>query len=147
MCLPASTAPSRRSSVGWRRGSRRAVRASRGGGAITPLPTRSTAMETSWSPAGDQLENGFLVLATSGRIAVRWSRPVVGTIKTVTLVREVAGWYVCCSGAEVPIQPLPPTGRETGRDGGLKVFLLTADGDVVENPRHSRRAENRLAQA
>jgi putative transposase len=96
---------------------------------------------------GAQLDNGCLVLSKIGRIAVRWSRPVEGTIKTVTLSREADGWYVCFSCAEVPVQPLPPTGNETGIDVGLKVFLITADGEMVENPRHYRRAEQRLAKA
>src|SRR5262249_28086218 len=37
---------------------------------------------------GAKLANGFLVLSTSGRSAVRWSRPVAGTSKTVTVSRE-----------------------------------------------------------
>jgi putative transposase len=41
---------------------------------------------------GARLENGFLVLATLGRIAVRWSRPLQGTPKTVTLSKEADGW-------------------------------------------------------
>jgi putative transposase len=41
---------------------------------------------------GARLENGFLVLSKIGRIAVRWSRPIQGTIKTVTLSREADGW-------------------------------------------------------
>ena len=90
---------------------------------------------------GARLENGMLVLSKIGRIAVRWSRPIQGTIKTVTVSREADGWYVCCSCAEVPTQPLPRTGRETGIDVGLKVFLITADGELVANPRHYRRAE------
>jgi putative transposase len=48
---------------------------------------------------------------------------------------------------EVPTQPLRLTGQETGIDVGLKVFLITADGEVVENPRHYRKAEKRLAKA
>jgi putative transposase len=47
----------------------------------------------------------------------------------------------------VPTQPLPLTGRDTGIDVGLKVFLITAEGDVVENPRHYRKAEKQLAKA
>jgi putative transposase len=45
------------------------------------------------------------------------------------------------------MQPVPPTGRETDIDVGLKVFLVTADGEVVANPRHYRRAEKELARA
>ena len=41
---------------------------------------------------GARLENGCLVLPRIGRIAVRWSRPVAGTIKTVTVSREPDGW-------------------------------------------------------
>jgi putative transposase len=96
---------------------------------------------------GARLENGYLVLSKIGRIAVRWSRPVQGTIKTVTVSKEADGWYVCFSCVDIPIEPLPLTGRETGIDVGLKVFLITADGQPVENPRHYRKAERALKKA
>ncbi|HET8905585.1 MAG TPA: transposase [Ktedonobacterales bacterium] len=96
---------------------------------------------------GARLDNGFLVLAKIGRVAVRWSRPLEGTPKTVTISREADGWYAVLSCAEAPAQPLPPTGRETGIDVGLKVFLITADGEIVENPRLHRRGEKKLAKA
>jgi putative transposase len=96
---------------------------------------------------GARLDNGYLVLSKIGRIAVRWSRPVAGTIKTVTLSREADGWYVCFSCADVPTEPRPLTSKETGIDVGLKVFLITADGHIVENPRHYRKAERELQKA
>jgi putative transposase len=96
---------------------------------------------------GARLDNGSLVLSKLGRIAVRWSRPIHGAIKTVTISREADGWYVCFSYADVPTQPLPLTGLETGIDVGIKVFLITAEGDSVENPRHYRTAEKRLKKA
>src|SRR5215469_1485448 len=43
---------------------------------------------------GARLDNGFLVLAKIGRIAVRWSRPIEGMPKTITVSREADGWYV-----------------------------------------------------
>src|SRR5499427_9411238 len=61
---------------------------------------------------GTQLDNGYLVLSKIGRIAVHWSRPIEGTIKTVTVSREADGWYVSFSCAQVPAEPLPLTGRE-----------------------------------
>jgi putative transposase len=96
---------------------------------------------------GARLDNGCLVLSKIGRVAVRWSRPLEGTPKTVTISHEADGWYVILSCADVPAQPLPPTGRETGIDLGLTVFLITADGEVVENPRLHRRGEKQLAKA
>jgi len=92
-------------------------------------------------------DNGFLVLSKIGRVAVRWSRPLEGTPKTVTISQEADGWYAVISCADAPAQPLPPTGRETGIDVGLQVFLITADGDVVENPRLHRRGEKQLKKA
>jgi putative transposase len=96
---------------------------------------------------GARLDNGFLVLSKIGRIAVRWSRPLEGTPKTITISREADGWYACVSCADVPAQPLPRTGRETGIDVGIKVFLITADGEIVGNPRHYHKAEHQLARA
>src|SRR5689334_6898356 len=46
---------------------------------------------------GATLENGFLVLSKIGRIAMRWSPPLEGTPKTVTISRDADGWYVCFS--------------------------------------------------
>ena len=96
---------------------------------------------------GVRLDNGFLVLTRIGRIAVRWSRPVEGTIKTVTLSKEADGWYVCIFCTDVPVRLLPQTGCETGIDVGLKVFLITGDGNVVANPRHYRKAEHEVKKA
>src|SRR4029077_12238797 len=53
---------------------------------------------------GAILDNGHLVLSKIGRIAVRWSRQVEGTPKTVTISREADGWYVSISCADVAIQ-------------------------------------------
>ena len=96
---------------------------------------------------GARLDNGCLVLSKIGRVAVRWSRPLEGTPKTVTISHEADGWYAILSCADVPAQPLPPTGQETGIDVGLKVFLITSNGEAVENPRHYRRGEKKLAKA
>ena len=96
---------------------------------------------------GATLDNGFLVLSKIGRLAVRWSRPIAGTPKTVTLSREADGWYVCFSCADVPLQPLPPTGQETGIDLGLESFATLSDGTMIPNPRCYRKAERALKTA
>ncbi|HEY1387477.1 MAG TPA: transposase [Ktedonobacterales bacterium] len=96
---------------------------------------------------GAVLDGGILSLSKIGRIPVRLHRPLVGMLKTVTISREADGWYVCISCAEAPTEPLPLTGQETGIDVGLKVFLITADGAMVNNPRQYRKAEKQLAKA
>jgi putative transposase len=94
---------------------------------------------------GARLDNGYLVLSKIGRIAVRWSRPIEGTPKTVTITKEADGWYVAFACAEVPAQLLQPTGNTTGIDLGIESFATLADGSMIHNPRHSRRAARYLA--
>jgi putative transposase len=96
---------------------------------------------------GARLDNGFLVLSKIGRIALRWSRPIEGTPKTVTVSREADGWYVTLSCAEVPVSPLPLTGQETGIDLGLERFATLANGEPITNPRLFRVAERHLRRA
>jgi putative transposase len=96
---------------------------------------------------GARLDNGFLVLAKIGRIAVRWSRPLEGTPKTVTISREADGWYVCLCCADVPIQPLPATGQETGIDLGIEAFATLSDGTRIFHPGWYRKAERALKTA
>jgi putative transposase len=96
---------------------------------------------------GATLANGVLDLSKIGRIAVRWSRPLEGTPKTVTISREADGWYVCFSCEGVPIQPLPATGQETGIDLGLESFAALANGEPIANPRIFQVAERHLQRA
>jgi putative transposase len=90
---------------------------------------------------GASLDNGFLVLSKIGRIAVRWSRPIEGTPKTVTISREADGWHVCFSCADVPVRSLPPTGQETGIDLGIEAFATTSNGTRIFHPGWYRKAE------
>ena len=96
---------------------------------------------------GATLDNGFLVLSKIGRIAVRWSRPLEGAPKTVTVSKEADGWYVCFSCADVPVQPLPPTGQETGIDLGIEAFATLSDGTRIFHPGWYRQAERALKSA
>ncbi|HEV2458696.1 MAG TPA: hypothetical protein VGS80_10050, partial [Ktedonobacterales bacterium] len=78
-----------------------ASRASRTRTASTPSPTRRRATGPGWRTAtsftykeegnGARLDNGYRVLSQIARLAVRWSRPVAGTIKTVTISKAAAG--------------------------------------------------------
>jgi putative transposase len=69
-----------------------------------------------------------------GRIAVRWSRPMAGTPKTVTISREADGWYVCFSCADVPVRLVPATGQEIGIDLGAEAFATLSDGTRIFSP-------------
>ncbi len=121
---------------------RPAIPASRAGTAITASPYPQVGEH-----GGAILDGGILSLSKIGRIPMRLHRPLHGTPKTVTISKEADGWYASISCAEVPIEPMPLTGKETGIDVDLKVFLVTAGGEYVENPRHHRQAEKGLKKA
>jgi putative transposase len=94
---------------------------------------------------GAVLGGGILSMSKIGRILVCLHRPLQGIPKTVTISKEADGWYVSFSCAEVPLAPLPLTGRETGINVGLKVFLVTAEGGASRQstplPQSGARAE------
>ncbi len=46
---------------------------------------------------GAVVDGGYLSPAKIGRFAMRWSRPLAGMPKTVTISKEADGWYACFS--------------------------------------------------
>ncbi|WP_329116969.1 RNA-guided endonuclease InsQ/TnpB family protein [Streptomyces sp. NBC_01465] len=82
-----------------------------------------------------------------GHVRVHQHRPVKGHVKTVSIKREGKQWYIILACAEVPTEPLPTTGAETGIDVGLAHFLTTSEGEHQPNPRFGRRTANALADA
>lgn len=86
--------------------------------------------------AGWKLEGRRLRLQGIGTVRLFLSRPVEGTVKTVTLRRDRCGdWFVSFSCKGVVENPLPATGRSVGVDLGLNAFIATSDGELVANPR------------
>jgi putative transposase len=96
---------------------------------------------------GARIDNGFLALSKIGLVAVRWSRSLEGTPKTLTISREADGWYACFACADVPIQPLPLTAQETGVDLGLEAFATLSSGERIFHPGWYRKAEQKLKTA
>ena len=65
-------------------------------------------------------------------------------IKRVRLVKRADGYYVQFAvQAEHTVEHIP-TGTQVGIDVGLKEFLTDSEGNTVANPRHLRKAEQRL---
>ena len=99
-----------------------------------------------YTQAGWQLaDDGRLVLTGIGALKVRRSRPIQGTIKTVTIHRSADQWEVCFSCLLERPQPVPPDRPATALDVGLEYFATLADGNHITNPRYLREAEEALA--
>ena len=97
--------------------------------------------------AGFSIENGRLALSKIGHVKVKLHRKVLGTIKTCSIKREGECWYVClaCEGEATPRTPY--TDDAVGIDLGVSKLAMLSTGDVIENPKHYRKAEKKLAKA
>lgn len=94
---------------------------------------------------GVRLGGERLHLSKVGAVRVTLHRPVVGTIKTVTVQRDRFGnWYACFT-CEVEPEPLPPTGQMVGIDLGLKTFAVLSDGGVIARQRWMKRDADDIA--
>jgi putative transposase len=82
-----------------------------------------------------------------GHVRVHRHRPVEGRVKTISVKREGARWYVVLACDEVPAEPLPPTGAIVGIDMGVVHFLTTSDGEHVANPRFLQAMADELTEA
>jgi putative transposase len=66
------------------------------------------------------------------------------SIKRVRIIRRADGYYVqFCVDTERKVEHVP-TGSQLGIDVGLKSFLTDSLGKTISNPRHYRKAENKL---
>jgi putative transposase len=85
-----------------------------------------------------------------GNIKIKLHREHEGKLKQIRVLRRGDGyWYAQFICVDVPLKPLPSTGREIGVDVGIKSFGVTSiDGDPpIKNPRHYEAAQAKLAAA
>ncbi|MFI6863265.1 RNA-guided endonuclease InsQ/TnpB family protein [Streptomyces sp. NPDC050421] len=82
-----------------------------------------------------------------GHVRVNQHRPVVGTVRTVSVKREGRKWFVVLTTDQPLPEPLPATGSDIGIDLGITSFLTDSNGTHIPNPRHARKAATRLEAA
>ncbi len=91
--------------------------------------------------------DGRAYLQHIGYVKIKLHRPLEGRIKTMSFKREADGWHVvfsCDLGEPVVESSANPP---VGIDLGLKAFLVTSDGEMVEPPKFFRQAERQLRKA
>jgi len=88
-----------------------------------------------------------ITLSKIGVVKLIYHRPVVGKIKTCTVIRDVDQWYVilCCESPDTPfVQSDKPA---VGIDLGITTLASLSNGVEYTNPRHLKKAEQKLHQA
>lgn len=92
---------------------------------------------------GFQITPQGLKLSKIGTLKLKIHRPLVGTVKTCTVRRELDRWYVCFSVKYEPVKkPIPY--KEVGIDMGIKSFAVLSTGETIGNPKYLRESEKKL---
>lgn len=83
-----------------------------------------------FSQTGWMVKDNRLHLSRCGAVKMKWHRPLLGDIKTVTVKRTKTGkWFVCFSCDNVPTPVYPEPVREAvGIDLGIKVLAYPSEG-------------------
>lgn len=81
-----------------------------------------------------------------GEIAIRKHREIKGQIKTLTIKRELSGrWHAIFSIEEEKSESVQNRGPAVGIDLGLMNFATLSDKNMIKNPHHLKKWENKLA--
>nr|WP_202428048.1 RNA-guided endonuclease TnpB family protein [Malikia spinosa] len=98
-------------------------------------------------PQGVQLDqaNGRIFLPKLGWMKLRLSRPVLGTIKNVTVSLRTGQWFVSIQTEREVEQPVPPATHAIGIDMGIARFATFSDGDFLAPLNSFKRHQVRLA--
>jgi putative transposase len=94
-------------------------------------------------------EDNRVCLSKIGTIKVKFPKgkkahPPQGPMKTCTVKREGTHWFVIFTCEVEQELVYPPSEEVVGIDLGLLHFGTLSDGSTIENPRHLRRAEQKL---
>lgn len=88
--------------------------------------------------------NNKIQLPKLGLVTFANSKKFNGIIKSCTISRTPTNKYFVSISAEEEIKELPYNNSVIGFDLGLKEFLTTSDGEIVNNPRILKQYENKL---
>lgn len=81
---------------------------------------------------GFRLDGDKLTLSKIGKIKIHLSQIMMGKVKTCTIKREVAGWFVIFT-VETAKVLQTKTGLQVGIDAGIENFLTLSNGEQIEN--------------
>ena len=99
---------------------------------------------------GCKLEKNKLSISKVGDVFIKLHRPIEGTPKTVTIIKQPTGkWFVCisCQDVSKKIKNFPKTNKECGIDVGITSFATFDNGNKIENPHFFETEEKQLSKA
>lgn len=108
--------------------------------------SRRHARQSYRTNGGKVLDRNHIALPKLGTVRAKVSRPLQGRFISVTVSLDAAGRYfatfLCI---DVPSKDAPATDREVGIDLGVETLATLSDDTKIENPRHLKKYERKLA--
>lgn len=96
--------------------------------------------------AAFKYKDGQLFIAKSKQpLNIKWSREIPSEPSSITISKDKAGRYFVSMLCEFEPTALPVTPNMVGIDVGLNHLFITDSGEKVDNPRHTKRYEKKLA--
>ena len=92
------------------------------------------------------IQNGYIKLPKlKSMVKIMQHRLFDGLIKSCTISQNPSGKYYVSVLVECEIEKLPRLETKVGIDVGVKTFAVLSNQSVIENPKHLRKSEKRLA--
>lgn len=95
-------------------------------------------------PQRFKLEGDKIYAPKVGWIKAVIHRPVQGEVENLTISKTPAGSYFASFQCEITLDDPKIKRREVGIDLGIKDFAVTSDGEVIPNPRHLKKSQQKL---
>lgn len=91
-------------------------------------------------------EKSIITIGKHKNISVVLDRKFIGTIKSATVSKSISGKYFASILIETGIDKVEPkqVSRAIGIDLGLSSFMITSEGEKIDNPRYLRASIERL---
>ncbi|UKP01018.1 IS200/IS605 family element RNA-guided endonuclease TnpB [Nostoc sp. UHCC 0870] len=94
-----------------------------------------------------QVIENRLKLPKLGWVKFHKSQEITGKLVNVTVTRTSSGKYVASILCETEVEKYPQVTQNIGLDLGIKSYLVTSDGEVVDNPKYYRSQKRKLRKA
>jgi putative transposase len=83
-----------------------------------------------------QIRENRLKLPKLGWVKFHKSQDITGKLVNVTITRTHSGKYIASILCETEIKKYPQVTQNIGLDLGIKFYLVTSQGEVVDNPKY-----------
>lgn len=92
-----------------------------------------------------KVSNKYITLPKVGQVKIKKHRDFDGRIKKATISKSSSEkYYVSVLVEQKEKENLPVSNSKIGIDLGIKEFLITSDGEMIENPKYLRKSEKKL---